>query len=307
MHQSVMLSEAVDALNIKSDGIYVDATLGYAGHSEEILKRMKKRGFLFAFDQDGDAILISQQKLSEVADNFQIIRSNFCHLKKSLESYGITKIDGILFDLGVSSPQIDEAERGFSFMKDAPLDMRMDSLSKLRAYDIVNTYSSKELFEIFISFGEEKFSSPIAKKIEVSRMKKPIATTLELVEIIKSAVPKKYWINSHPERRIFQALRIAVNDELGVLDSVLPQAIELLNPGGRICVITFHSLEDRIVKKVFKKYSEVPVILRGLPDIPDEYKPHLKLINKKPITPSNEEVNKNHRSASSKLRIGERI
>ena len=307
MHQSVMLNEATLGLNIKSDGIYVDATLGYAGHSEEILKRLKKRGFLFAFDQDGDAILVSQQKLSAVADNFQIIRANFCHLKTTLESRGIKKIDGILFDLGVSSPQIDEASRGFSFMKNAPLDMRMDLQGKLKAYDIINDYSEKELFEIFISFGEEKFSSPIAKKIVEVRKLKPITMTLELVDVIKSAVPRKYFINSHPERRIFQALRIVVNNELKVLSDTLPEAIDLLKSGGRICVITFHSLEDRIVKTIFKKHSEVPSMVKGLPSIPDEYKPKLQLINKKPIIPSEEEINRNRRSASSKLRIGERI
>ncbi|MCR5787527.1 MAG: 16S rRNA (cytosine(1402)-N(4))-methyltransferase RsmH [Bacilli bacterium] len=306
MHYSVMLSEAIEGLNIKDDGIYVDATLGYAGHSSEILKRVK-RGFLFAFDQDMEAITYSDQKLSEISLNYKIIHSNFQNLKSKLEEENISKVDGIIFDLGLSSPQIDDASRGFSFMNDARLDMRMNKEQKKTAYDVVNNYSKDELTKIFYEYGEEKESSLIARKIVDSRKTKPIETTTELVEIIKSSVGANYFFKKHPEREIFQAIRIEVNDELKVLETVLPDAIELLNKGGRISVITFHSLEDRIVKKIFKKYSEVDQIFKGMPDIPDEYKPKIKLINKKPLLPSDKELKENSRSKSAKLRIIERI
>ncbi len=308
MHKSVLLNEAIEGLNIKEDGIYIDATLGYAGHSSEILKRLK-RGFLFALDQDSDAILVSTKKLQEISNNFKIIKTNFENLSEVISANEIGGIDGILFDLGVSSPQIDDAARGFSFMKDAKLDMRMDKSGKLSAYEVINNYKEEELKSIFRRYGEEDFSSPIAKKIIEYRKKKTIETTLELVEIIKSSVPVKYFIKEHPERRIFQAIRIEVNNELGVIEKVLPDAIDALNKGGRIVVITFHSLEDRIVKQVFKKYSEVPAIFSGLPinDIPLEYRPKIKLINKKPILPSEGELKENRRSASAKLRIIERI
>jgi len=306
MHYSVMLSEAIEGLNIKDDGIYVDATLGYAGHSSEILKRVK-RGFLFAFDQDMEAITYSDQKLSEISLNYKIIHSNFQNLKSKLEEENISKVDGIIFDLGLSSPQIDDASRGFSFMNDARLDMRMNKEQKKTAYDVVNNYSKDELTKIFYEYGEEKESSLIARKIVDSRKTKPIETTTELVEIIKSSVGANYFFKKHPEREIFQAIRIEVNDELKVLETVLPDAIELLNKGGRISVITFHSLEDRIVKKIFKKYSEVDQIFKGMPDIPDEYKPKIKLVNKKPLLPSDKELKENSRSKSAKLRIIERI
>ena len=306
MHYSVMLSEAIDGLNVKDGGTYVDATLGYAGHSSEILKRLK-RGFLFAFDQDKEAIAYSEKKLSEISLNFKIIHSNFENLKEKLESEKIEKVDGILFDLGLSSPQIDDASRGFSFMSDAKLDMRMNKDSKKSAYEVVNEYSKEELTKIFFEYGEEKLSGVIAKKIVDERKVKPIETTTELVEIIKKSVGANYFFKSHPEREIFQAIRIEVNDELKVLEKVLPDAIEMLAPGGRISVITFHSLEDRIVKKIFKKYSEVNEIFKGLPDIPKEYQPKIKLINKKPILPSEKELNENSRSRSAKLRIIERI
>ena len=306
MHYSVMLSEAIEGLNIKENGIYVDCTLGYGGHSSEILKRLK-RGFLFAFDQDKEAIAYSEKKLSEISLNFKIIHSNFENLKEKLESEKIEKVDGILFDLGLSSPQIDDASRGFSFMSDAKLDMRMNKDSKKSAYEVVNEYSKEELTKIFFEYGEEKLSGVIAKKIVDERKVKPIETTTELVEIIKKSVGANYFFKSHPEREIFQAIRIEVNDELKVLEKVLPDAIEMLAPGGRISVITFHSLEDRIVKKIFKKYSEVNEIFKGLPDIPKEYQPKIKLINKKPILPSEKELNENSRSRSAKLRIIERI
>ena len=303
MHYSVMLSEAIEGLNIKDDGKYVDCTLGYAGHSSEILKRLK-RGFLFAFDQDMEAIKYSEKKLSEISLNFKIIHSNFENMKEKLNEEGIDKVDGILFDLGLSSPQIDDASRGFSFMNEARLDMRMDKEAKKDAYYVVNNYSKEMLAEIFFKYGEEKLSNVIAKKIVDSR---PINTTTELVEVIKSAVGANYFFKSHPEREIFQAIRIEVNDELKVLEKVLPDAIEMLNKGGRISVITFHSLEDRIVKQIFKQYSEIDPIFKGMPDIPDEYKPKIKLINKKPILPSEEELENNSRSKSAKLRIIERI
>lgn len=306
MHYSVMLSETIEGLNIKEDGTYVDGTLGYAGHSSEILKRLK-RGFLFALDQDMEAIKYSEKKLSEISLNFKIIHSNFENLKEKLESEKIEKVDGILFDLGLSSPQIDDASRGFSFMSDAKLDMRMNKDSKKSAYEVVNEYSKEELTKIFFEYGEEKLSGVIAKKIVDERKVKPIETTTELVEIIKKSVGANYFFKSHPEREIFQAIRIEVNDELKVLEKVLPDAIEMLAPGGRISVITFHSLEDRIVKKIFKKYSEVNEIFKGLPDIPKEYQPKIKLINKKPILPSEKELNENSRSRSAKLRIIERI
>ena len=300
-HYSVLKEESIKRLNIFDNGIYVDATLGYGGHSIEIHKRLK-RGFIFAFDEDYDAISFSKKKLDY--DNVEIIHSNFVNLKNELKKRNVSKVDGIIFDLGVSSVQIDEAERGFSFMSDGPLDMRMNKDNKLSAKEVVNEYPLHDLIDIFFKFGEEKFSKQIAKNILANR---PIDTTLELVSIIKESVPLKYFLDKHPERRIFQAIRIEVNKELKVLAEVLPDAIDMLNPGGRICVITFHSLEDRIVKQTFKKYSEINEMIKGLPEIPNEYKPKIKLINKKPILPSEEELKQNSRSASAKLRIIERI
>ena len=306
MHYSVMLNEVIENLSIKDNGIYVDGTIGLAGHSSEILKRIPN-GHLYGFDQDDFAVEKSKEKLSKINNNFTIIRDNFENIKKNLEELGIEKVDGILLDLGVSSPQIDNKERGFSFMQDAVLDMRMDNRNKLTAEYIVNNYSLEELTNIFFTFGEEDFSKLIAKKIVEERKNKKIHTTLELVKIIEESVPKKYFIKNHPERQIFQALRIEVNSELNVLNNVLPDAINLLKTGGRLCVITFHSLEDRIVKKTFKKYSEVDDIVKGLPNIPDEYKPLIKLVNTKPILATEEEIKNNSRSKSAKLRIIERL
>ncbi len=305
-HYSVLLSESIEGLNIKQDGIYIDATLGYGGHSSEILKRIPK-GHLYSFDQDKEAIEYSQERLSKIGDNFTIIHSNFVNMVEELSKLGITKVDGIVFDLGLSSPQIDEKERGFSFMSDAPLDMRMNKEESTTAKDIVNDYSLEKLTEVFYSYGEEKMSRQIAKRIIDYRKDKRIETTKELVSIISSAVGAKYFNNNHPERNIFQAIRIEVNKELETLQTILPKAINLLNPKGRMSVITFHSLEDRIVKKEFKKYSEVNELVKGLPEIPDEYKPLIKLVNKKPITPSDEELRENSRSKSAKLRIIERM
>ena len=305
MHYSVMLQEAIDGLNIKEDGIYVDCTCGYAGHSSEILKRLKS-GFLYAFDQDQEAIDYSSEKLSKISDNFKIIKSNFENLKECLKQEGIEHVDGILFDLGFSSPQIDNPERGFSFMRDSKLDMRMDRDNILSAYEVINEYTEEKLTEIFFKYGEEKFSKSIAKNIVKAR---PIDTTMQLVDVIQKSVPTKYALQSHPERQIFQAIRIEVNQELKVLENVLPDAIDLLNKGGRISVITFHSLEDRIVKQTFKNESEYDSFYQGMreQDIPEDKKPRLKLINKKPILASDKELKENSRSKSAKLRVVERV
>ena len=305
MHYSVLLNETIEGLNIKPDGIYVDATLGYAGHSSEILKKLTT-GHLYAFDQDKEAVKYSTDKLKSISDNFTIINSNFINLKEELNNLGVTKIDGIIFDLGFSSPQIDNPERGFSFMKDAPLDMRMNQDQKLSADDVINKYKEDELTNIFYKYAEEKYSRSIAKGIVNNR---PIKTTMELVNVISKSVPTNYYVKKHPEREIFQAIRIEVNKELDVLQGVLPDAIDMLNKHGRICVITFHSLEDRIVKQEFKRNSQIDSLVSGLKEdeIPDEFKPKLNLINKKPIEASEKELKENSRSKSAKLRIVERV
>ena len=302
-HYSVLKDEAIQGLNLKKNSVVVDATLGYAGHSSQILKNIPN-GHLYAFDQDKEAIKYSNELLSKINDNFTIIHSNFINLKEKLNELNIDKVDAILFDLGVSSPQIDDATRGFSFMNDARLDMRMNQDDDLSAYEVVNNYALDELIDIFFTYGEEKLSKIIAKKIINSR---PINTTKELVNVIEDAVGKKYFNLHHPERNIFQAIRIEVNKELDVLKSVLPDAIDLLETGGRISVITFHSLEDRIVKNIFKKNSEIDEMVKGLPEIPEDYKPKIRLINKKPILPSEKELSENSRSKSAKLRIIERV
>lgn len=306
MHYSVLLKESIDGLNIKDGGTYVDCTLGYAGHSKVILEKNKK-GKLFAFDEDENAVKYSKEALSSIGDNFTIFKENFANLKETLEKENIIKVDGFLFDLGFSSPQIDDAKRGFSFKLNAPLDMRMDTQNSLTAKDVVNTYSLEKLTEIFFKYAEEKYSKVIASAICKERKNKEIVTTFELVDVIQKAVGASYFYKNHPEREIFQAIRIEVNNELSVIEKALPDAIDMLSKGGRICVITFHSLEDRLVKQIFKKYSEVDDILKGMIDIPDEYKPKIKIINKKPILPTDEEINENSRSHSAKLRIVERI
>ncbi len=306
MHYSVLLKESIDGLNIKDGGTYVDCTLGYAGHSKVILEKNKK-GKLFAFDEDENAVKYSREALSSIGDNFTIFKENFSNLKETLEKENILKVDGFLFDLGFSSPQIDDAKRGFSFKLNAPLDMRMDTQNTLTAKDVVNTYSLEKLTDIFFKYAEEKYSKVIASAICKERKNKEIVTTFELVDIIQKAVGASYFYKNHPEREIFQAIRIEVNNELSVIEKALPDAIDMLSKGGRICVITFHSLEDRLVKQIFKKYSEVDDILKGMIDIPDEYKPKIKIINKKPILPTDEEINENSRSHSAKLRIVERI
>lgn len=304
MHKSVLLNECIQNLNLKENSIIVDATLGYAGHSSHILKQIKK-GLLIAFDQDDEAIKSSDERLSKIASNYKIVRSNFVHLKKELQNLSIDKIDGILFDLGVSSPQLDEDYRGFSFHQDAKLDMRMDTTSNFSAYNVVNEYSEQELTNIFFKYGEEKYSRSIAKKIIHYRTNKTIETTLELVEIIKDSVPEKYKREKHPARKIFQAIRIEVNKELEVFEKALRDALDLLNINGRICVITFHSLEDKICKNIFKEVSEINSELKKMPVIPEEYLPKFKVINT--IKPSKQEIVENPRARSAKLRIIERI
>ena len=306
MHYTVMKNESIMGLNLKESGVYVDATLGYAGDSSEILKRVKK-GFLFAFDQDSEAISWSDNLLKTVGSNYEIIKSNFLYIKEELLSRNIHGVDGILFDLGVSSPQLDEDYRGFSFHKNAKLDMRMDLNSNFSAYDVVNTYDEKHLRDIIFRYGEEKYAKSIAKNIVKERNVKPIETTFELVDIIKHSMPYKETIKSHPARRTFQAIRIEVNHELDILGESLEKALSMLNIGGRIVVITFHSLEDKITKDIFKKYTDIPDTVKGLPNIPSEYLPNYRIINRKPITPSEKELLENNRSRSSKLRIIERV
>lgn len=306
MHYSVMLKEVIDNLNLKDTGIYVDATLGYAGHTGEILKRVK-RGFIFAFDQDINAINYSKEKLSKIGSNFLLIKSNFLYMKEELAKQNINSVDGIVFDLGVSSPQLDTKERGFSYHFDSRLDMRMDLDNPLSAYEVVNNYSESDLFRIISTYGEEKHAKSIAKNIVKARNIKPIETTLELVDVIKKSMPYKDTINKHPAKKTFQAIRIEVNHELDILETSLKNALSLLNVGGRMVVITFHSLEDRIVKQVFKEVSSVDPVVASLPVIPDAYQPDFKLVTDKVILPSKEELEENNRSHSSKLRVIERI
>ena len=304
-HISVLLEESISSLNLKDDSIIVDCTLGYGGHSSNILARIKK-GFLFAFDQDSEAIRHSTDRLNAVGTNFTIIKSNFVHLKEKLQELDVEQVD-VLFDLGVSSPQLDDGERGFSYHEDARLDMRMDRENPLSAYEVVNNYSKEELSRIFYKYGEDKFSNNIAKKIVEYRSTKPIETTLELVEIIKTAVPMKFRIDKHPARQIFQAIRIEVNKELDVIEPALEQALSLLKVGGRVAVITFHSLEDRLVKNFFKEKCAIDERLRGMPNIPEEYLPDFSLVVNKAISPSDEELENNPRARSAKLRVIERI
>lgn len=304
MHKSVLLEETINYLNVKENGIYVDTTLGYGGHSGEILKRLKM-GKLFAFDQDDYAISYCKEKF-ENNNNIVIIKSNFVNLKDELKKRNVDKIDGIIFDLGVSSVQLDQADRGFSFHNDARLDMRMDQSNKIDAHYVVNNYDKDKLCEIFRKYGEEKYAYSIASKIVEYRKSKTIDTTLELVDIIKSAIPYKAMRNTHPARRVFQAIRIEVNNELEVLEKAIEDAIDILNKDGIIAIITFHSLEDKIVKNIFKKYSEIDSEIKKLPYIPEEYLPVLEIVKSK-ITPTTMEVEENNRARSSKLRVAKKI
>ena len=304
MHESVLLKETIEGLNLKENSIVLDCTLGFGGHSSEILKIIKK-GFLYAIDQDEEAIKYSKKRLDQIGNNYEIIKSNFVNLKEELNKRNIDKVDAILFDLGVSSPQLDEEERGFSFHKDAILDMRMDRSSLFNAKDLVNSYTLEQLIKIFYEYGEEKYAKNIAYNIVKRREKKEINSTLELVDIIKDSVPFKYKKDHHPARKVFQAIRIEVNHELEVFEHALLDALDLLNDKGRICVITFHSLEDKICKSIYKGASEIDKNLRDLPVIPEEYKKHYKVISN--IKPSSDEIKKNNRSRSARLRIIERV
>ena len=304
-HYSVLLNEAVEGLDIKEDGIYVDCTLGGAGHSLEILKRLKN-GKLYAFDQDNVALENAKEKLAEYSDKVVFIKSNFVNLKEKLGEYGVNEVDGVLYDLGVSSPQLDTPERGFSYNYDTRLDMRMDTDSKISAYEVVNEYSYHDLVKIFYRYGEENFSKQIARNIEKKREIKPIETTFELVEIIKESIPAaKRRTGGHPAKRVFQAIRIAVNNELSVFEDSLEQAIEIVGIGGRISVITFHSLEDRICKQIFNSYAKSKDIPKNLPIMPEESLSKLKIITRKPIYPSDIELEENNRSRSAKLRVAQ--
>lgn len=302
MHESVLLTESIDYLNLNKASIIVDCTLGYGGHSSHILKKIPN-GFLYAFDQDSEAIKKANLKLKAIGNNYEIINTNFVNLKEEITKR-IDKVDGILFDLGVSSPQLDEADRGFSFHKDSKLDMRMNQNQSLTAYDVVNTYPLNKLIQIFKTYGEEKYAKSIALGITKEREKAPIETTLQLAEIIKQNVPEKYRKKSHPARKVFQAIRIEVNDELNVFEKALKEALNIIKPKGRICVITFHSLEDRICKQIFKQVSTPPKELQNLPVIPDEYKPKYKIIAN--IKPKDSEISHNNRARSARLRVIER-
>lgn len=306
-HTSVLLQEAVDILDIKEDGIYVDATLGGAGHSMEIVKKLTS-GRLIAFDQDMDAINAAGETLKDHSDRILLIHSNFENLKNKLYEHGIEKIDGFLADLGVSSHQLDVPERGFSYMNDAPLDMRMDSSSDKSAFEVVNKYSEQDLKRIIRDYGEDNWAARIAKIIVERRTEKPIETTLELVDAIKAAVPKKMRDeNLHPAKRTFQAIRIEVNRELEVISSVLKDAVELLNPDGVAAFITFHSLEDKIVKSGFKQLAAGCICPREFPVCICDNKPSVHIITRKPVLPTEEEISINPRSRSAKLRAARKL
>ena len=308
-HKPVLLNEVIDGLNIKKDGIYVDLTLGRAGHSSEILKKLGPKGMLIGLDQDEEAIEASQERLSKISKNFKIVKTNFENIREVLDELNIKEIDGALFDLGVSSPQFDEDYRGFSYRYDAPLDMRMDINRSLTAKEIVNTYSLNELNRVFKEYGEDRYSYQIAKNIVRKRESKPIETTLELVDIIKASKPKKELeIIGHPAKQIFQALRIEVNDELNVLNKALEDVIKSLKVGGRVCVISFQSLEDKIVKNLYRKYSVIEGNrINDYIDPKDIKTPDYKEVNKKVIIAGEEELADNRRAKSAKLRILERL
>lgn len=306
-HKSVLLNEAIESLNIKEDGIYVDCTLGGGGHSKEILKRLTT-GHLYSFDQDDHAIAAATSRLQEISDHFTIINSNFVNIKTRLYEHGVKQVDGVLYDLGVSSPQFDEESRGFSYRFDGPLDMRMNQHQSLSAYDVVNSYSYNDLVRILYKYGDEKFAKSIARHIEQERMKKPIQTTFELVEIVKQAIPARARrTGGHPAKRTFQAIRIEVNDELNVFEKSLNDALSMLKVGGRVSVITFQSLEDKIAKYTFNEITSMPEIPKNIAVIPDNMQPRFKKVTRKPITASEAELEENYRSHSAKLRVVERV
>ncbi|TBX41846.1 16S rRNA (cytosine(1402)-N(4))-methyltransferase RsmH [Lactiplantibacillus paraplantarum] len=309
-HTTVLLHEAIAALNVRPDGVYVDCTLGGGGHSREILQQLGPDGHLFSFDQDQTAIDYNQSNLAPYLERGQVtfIKSNFANLKTELNARGIEHVDGVVYDLGVSSPQFDDAARGFSYQHDAPLDMRMDQSQALTAQTVVNTWPYADLVRIFYRYGEEKFSKQVARLIERERSVQPIITTGQLVEIIKNAIPARARrTGGHPAKRVFQAIRIAVNNELGVLETSLEQAIDLIDVHGRVSVITFQSLEDRLVKTIFKEHSDLPELPPGLPVIPAEMQPDYRLVSRKPIVPSDAEIEANRRARSAKLRAIERL
>ena len=305
-HETVLLHETVDGLDIKPEGVYVDCTLGGAGHAQYLLGQLGPQGHLYAFDQDMTAINNAKLKLADYVEKGQVtfIHQNFRHLKQALEELGISQVDGIYYDLGVSSPQLDVAERGFSYGQEARLDMRMNQEQALSAYEVVNDWPYEDLVHILYRYGEEKFAKRIARAIEERRAQRPIETTTELAEIVKMAIPAATRrTGGHPAKRSFQAIRIAVNDELGAVEDSLEQALTLLKPEGRISVITFHSLEDRLVKQLFKEVSQGPEVPRGLPVLPGQMQAPFALVNRKPIVASPEELEANNRSRSAKLRI----
>ena len=305
-HVSVLLHETVDGLNVKPDGIYVDATLGGGGHAYEVCTKLGEQGRLIGIDQDADAIKAAGKRLEGFGEKVTIIRSNYCDMKPRLHEIGIDKVDGIVLDLGVSSYQLDTAERGFSYREDAPLDMRMDTRQKMTARDIVNDYTEADLYRVIRDYGEDKFAKNIAKHIVQARAVKPVETTAELSEIIRASIPMKFQKKSgHPAKRTFQAIRIELNRELDVLRDSLDDMIDLLNPGGRLCIITFHSLEDRIVKSAFRKNENPCTCPPDFPVCVCGKKSKGSIITKKPILPSEEELEYNSRSKSAKLRIFE--
>lgn len=305
-HVSVMLNETIDYLNIKEDGVYVDCTLGGAGHALYLLNQLNDKGRLIAIDQDLTAIENAKEVLKEHLHKVTFVHNNFRELTNILNELEIEKVDGIYYDLGVSSPQLDVSERGFSYHNDAKLDMRMDQTQSLSAYEVVNQWSYEALVRIFFRYGEEKFSKQIARRIEAHREQQPIETTLELVDVIKEGIPAKARRKGgHPAKRVFQAIRIAVNDELSAFEDSVEQAIECVKVGGRISVITFHSLEDRLCKQIFQEFEKGPDVPRGLPVIPEAYTPKLKRVNRKPITATDDDLNDNNRARSAKLRVAE--
>ena len=308
-HYSVLLNETIENLNIKPDGIYVDGTLGGGGHAYQVASRLSEKGRLIGIDQDADAIAAAGERLKEFGDKITIIRSNYANMKEELHRIGVEKVDGIVLDLGVSSFQLDTPERGFTYRdENAPLDMRMDDRQSLTAKDIVNGYSEMELYRIIRDYGEDKFAKNIAKHIVQERAKKPIETTGELTEIIRASIPMKVQVTGgHPAKRTFQAIRIELNKELEVLQDNLDDMIDLLNPGGRICIITFHSLEDRIVKTNFKRNENPCTCPRDFPVCVCGKKSKGKVVTRKPILPSEEELEVTSRSKSAKLRVFERV
>ena len=305
-HKSVLLNETIDGLNIKPDGIYVDGTLGGGGHAYEVCRRLGEKGSIIGIDQDAAAIEAASARLKDFGEKVTIVRSNYCDMKSKLHELGIDKVDGIVLDLGVSSYQLDTAERGFSYREDAPLDMRMDTRQKMTARDIVNDYTEADLYRVIREYGEDKFAKNIAKHIVQARAVKPVETTAELSEIIRASIPMKFQKKSgHPAKRTFQAIRIELNRELDVLRDSLDDMIDLLNPGGRLCIITFHSLEDRIVKSAFRKNENPCTCPPDFPVCVCGKKSKGSIITKKPILPSEEELEYNSRSKSAKLRIFE--